>query len=140
MHRHLRELRRADAAQALQALVERQDRGEIVLFGYRNGRDDVRTDMTEVERGPEHAVAAVRLTLQPRVEQIVSKLRVPELVPGDESRNLGEHGLCRLTRQPQEEVRGEVLADHVPRQLRETIRDRKIEGCATLLDDFVVRD
>src|SRR5438105_757098 len=104
MSRPLGKFRQTDAAQAVQSLVERQDCPEIIFFRHRDPLHYVRTEMSEFESGPEHALPAIVVSLDASVEQIEGELRVTELVFRDEPADLPEHWLRRLTRESQEKI------------------------------------
>src|ERR1700722_3538068 len=94
-------------------LIESQNRLKVILGGDRHARDNIRADMFEVRGYLQHALDGVCVTAHSGFEQIVSKLRVPELIFGDKGSDLAKHGFAGLVGQPQKKISSEVLADHV---------------------------
>src|SRR5947208_2522625 len=138
MDRPFGELRQADTAQPMQTLVERQNRGQIVFFRYRYARDHIGSNVTEVQPSLQDAVAEGRILFQPDIDQVEGELRVAELVLRDVPGNLRQHRLGRLPGETEKEIRGEMLADHVARQLANRIVDRQVQIAPADVNELLV--
>ena len=133
-----RKIDQADPTQPADATVQREDRRQVILLGHRHRRHHVGANVTERTAGLKKPIAAARLPLEARVEQIESELGVPKLVFRDVAHELGKDGLPRLLRHAQKKIRREVLAHHISRQLGHGIVDATVHVTTANINELLV--
>src|SRR5688572_15027902 len=94
-------------------LTHRDDRGERVLLGHWNVRDDVQPAVPEGARRLVDVRRLSRIALNAQRQQLIRELRVSQLVTTDERQDVTQDWLARQLRILQKVKCREMLAHHV---------------------------
>src|SRR5581483_1648647 len=95
-------------------------------------------DMDKINSSLQYAGARFFMVADARLQQIIGKLRMPELVFGDERGDLPQDRLFGLPRSPQEEIGGKMFADHVPRQFAQRVSNAVVNAVCPHLDQVAI--